>query len=235
MRGGAATHGCRSRCPRIDGLYATALEVSGVPGCHGRTMRPGNRCDHGIQLRYRAARPVSCRHNSGKPASGILIEGQYPASKLLGEHLPDGRQQSQAALTRRQRLNAMQNFRLGDGRREHRQWLLGGEPTEDCVGRQRLESFRKHVRVEEYHLASFGGRRTASRGGKASSTPPRGSICRRIDSARLSRGTRCPATPAFRISRASSSMDLPWPAARRRRFALTASSRRRTVMLAIHQ
>jgi transposase InsO family protein len=56
-----------------------------------------------------------------------------------------------------------------------------------------------------------------------------------MDSARLSRGTRCPATPAFRISRASSSMDLPCPAARRRRFALTASSRRRTVMLAIHQ
>jgi hypothetical protein len=33
----------------------------------------------------------------------------------------------------------------------------------------------------------------------------------------------------------ASSMDLPWPAARRRNFVFTASSRRRIVMLAIHQ
>jgi hypothetical protein len=30
-------------------------------------------------------------------------------------------------------------------------------------------------------------------------------------------------------------MDLPWPAARRRSFVLTVSSRRRIVMLAIHR
>ena len=230
-------HGDRSgsRDPWIDDVYAAMLEIGGVPGCHGRTMRPGNRCDHGIQLRYRAACPAPCGHNCGKGARGILIERQDPARKLLGKHLLDGRQQSQAALTRRQCLHAVQNFRLGNGRREHGQWLLGGEPTEDDGGRQWLESFRKHVRVEYYHLASFGGRRTASRGGKASSTPPRGSKCRRMDSARLSRGRRFALSPAFRISRASCSMDLPWPAARKRRFALTASSRRRMVMLAIHQ
>ena len=63
----------RSIDPWIDDLYATALEIGSVPGCHGRTMRPGNSCDHGIQLRYRPARPVSCGHNCGEGASGILI------------------------------------------------------------------------------------------------------------------------------------------------------------------
>ena len=195
--------------PWIDDVYAAMLEVGSVPGRHGRTMGPCNGGDHGIELRYRAARPVSCRHNSGKGASGILVEGQYPARKLLGEHLLDGGQQSHATLTRRQRLNAVQNFCFSDGRREHGQWLLGGEPSQDYGGRQGLESFRKHVRVENDHLASLGGRRTAWRGGNASSTPPRGSICRRIDSARLSRGTRFARNPARKISRASSSMDLP--------------------------
>ena len=61
-------------------------------------MGPGNRCDHGIKLRYRPARGVSCGHNSGKRASGILIEGQDAARKLLREYLFDGRQQSYAAL-----------------------------------------------------------------------------------------------------------------------------------------
>jgi hypothetical protein len=41
-------------------------------------------------------------------------------------------------------------------------------------------------------------------------------------------------TPAFRISRASSSIDLPWLAARTRSFAFTLSSSRRIVMLATH-
>ena len=129
---------------------------------------------------------------------------------------------------------AVQNFCLGDRRREHGQWLLGSEPTQDYVGRQGLESFRTHVRVEYDHLASFGGRRTASRGGNASSTPPRWSTCRRIDSPRFSRGrTLLALSPALRISRASSSMDLPWLAANRRSFALTVSARRRIVMLAM--
>jgi len=211
------------------------LEITGVPGGHGRTMGPCNSSDHGVKLRYRVARSVSCRHNSGKRASGILIEGQDTARKLLGEHLLHGRKQSNAALTRRQRLNTVQNFCFSDGGREHGQWLLGGEPSQNYGGRQGLESFRKHIRVENYHLAILGGRRTASRGGNASSTPPRGSIRRRIDSARLSRGTRFARSPVRRISRASSSMDLPWLAARRRSFAFTVSSRRRIVMLAIQR
>ena len=211
------------------------LEIRSIPGCHCRAMGACDSCNHGIELGYRAANRVSRGCDSGKRAGCILIEGQYPALKLRGEQLLDGRQQSYPALARRQRLYAVQNFRLSDRRREHGRGLLRSEPMQDCEGRQGLERFREHVRVEYYHLASFSGRRTASRGGSVSSTPPSGSTYRRIDSARLSRGRRGALRPALRISRASSSIDLPWPAARRRSFVLTASSRRRIVMLAIHR
>jgi len=68
------------------------LKIGGVPGRHGRTMGACNGCDHGVKLRYRAAGCVSCGYDSGKRASGILIEGQDPIRKLLGEHPLDGRQ-----------------------------------------------------------------------------------------------------------------------------------------------
>lgn len=221
--------------PWIDDAYAGILEIAAVPGRHGRTMRACNRCDHGIKLRYRPARPVSCCHNSSKRPRSAFIEGQYPVPKLLGEYLLDGRQQSYPALTCGQRLNPVQNFRLSDRGYEHGRRFLGGEPFEGSGRRQRFERLREHIRIEYDHLASFGGRRTPSRGGSASSTPPKGSICRRIDCARLSREARSGLSPAFRISRASSSMDLPWVAALKRSFALTASSRRRMVMLGIEQ
>src|ERR1035437_2237795 len=42
--------------PRIDDVYAAMLETGSIPGCHGRTMRARNSCNHGINLRHRAAR-----------------------------------------------------------------------------------------------------------------------------------------------------------------------------------
>lgn len=74
----------------------------------------------------------------------------------------------------------------------------------------------------------------ASRGGIASSTPPKGSIYRLIDSARFCWGALLPWSPARRISLASASIDLPWLAARSCSFVFTLSSSRRMVILATH-
>ena len=117
------------------------LEIGGVAGCHGRTMRACNGGNHGIKLRYRAARCFSRGHNAGKRAGGILIEGQDAALKLLGEHLLDGRQQSRSALAGRQRLYAVENFCLRDGGGEYGRGFLRCKPTQNDRGRQGFERF----------------------------------------------------------------------------------------------
>src|ERR1035441_206780 len=86
-RGSAGGAGSGSFGPRSDEVNTAMLEIGGVAGCHGRAMRACNGGNHGIKLRYRAARCVSRGDNAGKRAGGILIEGQDPALKLLGEHL----------------------------------------------------------------------------------------------------------------------------------------------------
>ena len=93
--------------PRIDDVYAAMLEIGSVPGRYGRMMGPCNRGDHGVKLGYGAAPCVSRGHNSGKGASGIFVEGEDAARKLLGEDLLDSRHQAGAALTGRQRFNAV--------------------------------------------------------------------------------------------------------------------------------
>ncbi len=103
----------------------------------------------------------------GRPGAGFGPE-------LFSEHLLDGRQQSRSALARLQHLNAIQNFRLSNCRREDGPRILRGQPTHDDTGRQRFENFRKDVRVEHDHFVSLGGRRTASRERSVSSTPPKG-------------------------------------------------------------
>ena len=76
-----------------------------------------------------------------------------------------------------------------------------------------------------------GGSRAGSRGGNSRSTPPSGAIRARIAAARLRARGLC-TTASRRISRASSSMDRPLPAARTRNRVFTSSSRLRIVMLA---
>jgi hypothetical protein len=74
-----------------------------------------------------------------------------------------------------------------------------------------------------------------SRGAISRSTPPKGSNRLRIASARFKGRFGSSARAEVRTRRASSSIDLPWRAARTRSRAFTTSSRRRIVMLAICQ
>src|SRR5579864_124600 len=105
-------------------------------------------------------------------------------------------------------------------------------PCGHLRGRFGSHQIAEHIDVQDDHRTKSGGGRKGSRFGAFRSTPPQSANRRRMHSARFARLRGLPAKVERRISRASSSIDRPWWAARTLSRALVRSSSWRMVMVA---
>ncbi len=211
------------------------LEVVNIAGCNRGSTRAGDGGYHCVELRDWAALRLSTANDHCERARRLLVEGKDSSLEFIRKQFLDRSMSACSPFTRRHHCHSVKHFSLRDRCDKHLHRLLSREPVEDNAGWRRFESFGEYVRVEHDHFVNCGGCRTGSREGSASSTPPSESICRRIDSAKFKVRRGSGLSPDLRISRASSSMDLPWWAARTRSRDLSASSSLLIVMLAIHQ
>lgn len=218
--------------PGIDDIDTTAGKVCNIACCHCGAMRTGNGSNLSIECRDRASHlaPYRAYHCIG--ASGGTVEGQYAVCQDFLEYGHDGFLECPPSATQGQQGEAELDFCFADDSSEYGLRRLSFHPALDRQSRIRSQDFRDDVRIEQDHQSKRGGSRDFSRGGMSSSTPPRGSIRRRMAAYRFPGSATSLAKAARRMLRASSSIDRPWRAARRRNLPFTASSRFRIVMLA---
>src|SRR5262249_527577 len=143
------------------------------------------------------------------------------------EHLLGSCQNPRAALSGGQDFDTVENFCQTYGCRiELLAWSCG-HPSLDRRAWLRQHDFRNHVRVQTDHsLKSFFIRSSGitTRGGIFNSTPPYGANSSRIAFPRSFGCSSGLLSSALRMARASSSMERPWRAARRRSLRLVVSS-----------
>src|SRR6266478_3578683 len=223
----------RRRAPGIDDSNAAIGKVGAIPCCKLSPVRPGNGCDLGVRVVDGSSkRPTVCC-NPCKIVRSVALECEYTSREVFRKHPFRCSQQAVAPLTLGEQLDSVKDFRLGDrGRKEVCQGLLG-DPYHDPGGRFRPHEFRQHIGIEDDHSSNPGALRTASRGGKEISIPPNDANRRRIASARFPLVREEVVKAERKISRASSSIERPWWAARTRKRVLVFWSSCRMVSAAM--
>lgn len=219
--------------PGIDDLDAAAIEISDVSRCDGRARRPSNRRDLRVEVRDRSPRTPAADRDLRVGPCGPAVEGKQASGEVLLEHRLGQRCDGLAAPARGQKQDTVQDLCLGDGGRVKDRGGVPRDPASHCLGRRRTHQLRQHVRVEHDHRRGFGGSRMGSRDGSSISTPPTRRNRARTASARFVGVDASASRAAFRILRASSSIERWCCAARTRNRALVSASRLRIVMLAM--
>jgi hypothetical protein len=102
-----------------------------------------------------------------------------------------------------------------------------GRCISDCVSQPGPQRFPQDVRIEDDHRSQSGGLRTGCRSAMDSSPPPSGSMCRRIAFARSMFRSGFASECTLQDFSRSSSLGLPWRAARRRIVMLAIKQRSR--------
>jgi hypothetical protein len=196
-------------------------------------MRPRDGRDLGIRVADRSSKRPTVRCNPGKMARSVTLECEYASREVFRKHPFRCSQQGVAPLTFGEQFNSVKDFRLGDrGRKEVCRRLLG-DPGHHLGGRLGPHELRQHIRIEDDHASNPGAWRTASRCGKESSIPPNEANLRRIDSAKFPLVREELVKAERKISRASSSIERPWWAARTLKRVLVFWSSCRIVSVAM--
>src|SRR6266481_3213892 len=221
------------RAPGIDDSNAAIGKVGAIPCCKLSPVRPGNGCDLGVRVADGSSkRPAVCC-NPCKMLRSVALECEYTSREVFRKHPFRCSQQAVAPLTFGEQFDSVKDFRLRDrGRKEVCQRLLG-DPYRDSGGRFRPHEFRQHIRIEDDHSPNPGALRTASRRGKEILIPPNDANRRRIASARFPLVREEVVKAERKISRASSSIERPWWAARTRKRVLVFWSSCRMVSAAM--
>src|ERR1700719_723016 len=221
------------RAPGIDDSNAAVGKVGTIPRCKLSPVRPGNGCNLGVRVADGSSkRPAVCC-NPCKMLRSVALECEYTSREVFRQHPFRCSQQAVAALTFGEQFDSVKDFRLRDrGRKEVCQRLLG-DPYRDSGRRFRPHEFRYHIRIEDDHSSNPGPLRTASRCGKEILIPPNDANRRRIASARFPLVGEEGVKAERKISRASSSIERPWWAARTRKRVLVFWSSCRMVSAAM--
>ncbi len=223
------------RFPRVQHIHPAQFEITRVACCDNSPARLRNGGDLRVEMRYWTAQRAARRRDARESSSGVAVEWQDTSGEVHVEHRHHSGLQTRPPPARWQNLDSEQDFGLGNCRRVEPVGRMFRQPAQNPRSRSRPHHFRQDVRVENDHFPNFGGRRSCSRGKSGRSTPPRAAKRRRMDSARFPSLVRSLLSAIRRISRTSSSIDLPWRAARTRSRVFVDSSSLRMVMLGILQ
>ena len=221
------------RAPGIDDSNAAIGKVGAIPCGKLSPMRPRNGRDLGIRVADRSSKRPTVRCNAGKMARSVTLECEYASREVFRKHPFRCSQQGVAPLTFGEQFNSVKDFRLRDRGRKEVCRLLLGDPGHDLGGRLGPHELRQHIRIEDDHASNPGAWRTASRCGKESSIPPSEANLRRIDSAKFPLVREELVKAERKISRASSSIERPWWAARTLKRVLVFWSSCRIVSVAM--
>src|SRR5579859_1043907 len=202
------------RAPRIDNDNVAIGKVGAVARCKPGSMRLSGGRDLGVRVtNWPSERSTACR-NRGKVACSFAFESENTSGEVFRKHFFRGSQQVVAPLAFGEQFDTVKDFRLRDRGCKELCCRLQGDPGRDLGGRFWPHELRQHVRTEDDHSSNPGALRTASRFGKESSIPPNGANRRRIASARFPLVREEVVKADRKISRASSSIERPWWAAR---------------------